>query len=326
LKIAQVLIEAFFYHKVVLVPWNIVSYNIFSGAGKGPDIFGTEPPDFYLRNLLLNFNVWTLLALAAGPIVLLQYLFRRHTSALGVFRSLILTSPFYMWLAIFSLQSHKEERFMYPAYPFLALNAAIALHAVLGWFGRTNPRSMIGLLPAQLKLAVVLCGILGAVIAGLLRTVGNITAYRAPLKVYGELDRILGAGAHTSVCLGKEWYRFPTSYFLPNDIHARFVNSEFRGLLPGQFSEAKTGFGLFPGTWLIPSGMNDQNIEDSSKYVCTLNLILAITHTTADSIGTMRLSRGLDATKSTTDRTRAGTYQRHPSLGTCALRTVSGRR
>ena len=266
-KIAQVLIEAFFYHKAVLVPWNIVSYNIFSGSGKGPDIFGTEPADFYVRNLLLNFNVWTLLALAAGPILALQYVRRRHTSALGVFRSLILTSPFYMWLGIFSFQSHKEERFMFPVYPFLALNAAIALHTLLGWFGTADPRTLIGRIPVPLKLAAVGSAVCGAMILGWLRTIGNVTAYQAPLKVYGELAHVSGAGAQTSVCLGKEWYRFPTSYFLPNNIHARFVKSEFRGLLPGQFSEAKTGFGLFPGTWLIPSGMNDQNIEDPSKYV-----------------------------------------------------------
>lgn len=264
-KVVQVLIEAFFYHKAVLVPWNIVSYNLFSGAGKGPDIFGTEPADFYLRNLLLNFNIWTVLALAAGPIVGVQYLFRRHASALGVFRSVILILPFYMWLAIFSSQSHKEERFMYPAYPFLALNAAIALHTILGWFGGSDPRTLVGRIPAQIKLALVMCGVLGAVAAGVLRTVGNVTAYRAPLKVYDQLG--LNSSATQTLCLGKEWYRFPTSYFLPNDVHARFVKSEFRGLLPGQFSEAKTGFGLFPGTWLVPSGMNNQNIEDPSKHV-----------------------------------------------------------
>ena len=50
-------------------------------------------------------------------------------------------------------------------------------------------------------------------------------------------------------------------------MRAKFIKSEFDGLLPGEFSEAKTGFGVWPGAWLIPSGMNDQNIEDMGKYV-----------------------------------------------------------
>ena len=50
-------------------------------------------------------------------------------------------------------------------------------------------------------------------------------------------------------------------------MRAKFVKSAFEGLLPGEFSEAKIGFGFFPGSWLNPSGMNDQNIADSGKYV-----------------------------------------------------------
>jgi hypothetical protein len=69
------------------------------------------------------------------------------------------------------------------------------------------------------------------------------------------------------VCLGKEWYRFPSSFNIPQGVHAKFVKSEFSGLLPGEFSEADASLGLFPGTWLVPSGMNDENLEDPSKYV-----------------------------------------------------------
>lgn len=41
--------------------------------------------------------------------------------------------PFYIWLGILSLQAHKEERFMFPAYPMLCFNAAVALYLVRGW-------------------------------------------------------------------------------------------------------------------------------------------------------------------------------------------------
>ena len=264
----QVSIDAFFYHKPVFVPWRIVSYNIFSGASRGPEIFGTEPWHFYVRNLLLNFNLWFLIAFSAGPVLLLQSLTRRQSPMRMPFlRSMMLVTPFYVWLAIFSVQAHKEERFMYPAYPFLCINAAITLHTMLFHLGNSSPNSFVGQIPPSIKLASVALAVFLTVGASLLRTLGTVTAYSAPLEIYKPLQSPLFAELEGSLCLGKEWYRFPSSYFLPRSMRARFVKSAFDGLLPGQFSEASTGFGFFP-TWLIPTGMNDQNIEDPGKHVC----------------------------------------------------------
>ncbi len=261
-------IDFFFFHKITVVSWNIVQYNVFSGSDRGPAIFGTEPFDFYIRNLLLNFNVWFILAMATGPLLVLQYLARdRSTSKFALMHSAFFCQPFYLWLAIFSAQAHKEERFMYPAYPFLALNAAMSLHTILGFIGTANPKSLLGKIPSQIKLALVSMAVIWAVDVGLFRTIGMITAYRAPLKVYSALHAKGAVHDGSTVCLGKEWYRFPSSFFLPNGARAKFVKSEFDGLLPGEFSEAKVGFGLFPGTWLVPPGMNDHNIADPTKLV-----------------------------------------------------------
>ena len=260
----QLVIDAFFFHKITVVPWNIVLYNVFGGSGRGPSAFGTEPANFYIRNLLLNFNVWFVLAGLAVPVLVLQFLAGRATSRFTLIRSLFFTAPFYMWLGLMSLQAHKEERFMYPIYPVIALNAALTLHTVLGWFGNADPRSLTGKIPAKLKLLLVLTAVSFAVQAGFLRIFGMITAYRAPLQVYAGLNEAVSTD---TVCLGKEWHRFPSSYFLPKGVHAKFVRSKFNGLLPGEFSEAKTGFGFFPGTWLVPPGMNDENIPDVGKYV-----------------------------------------------------------
>lgn len=268
--------DTFFYHKVVVVPWRIVWYNVFSGSGKGPDIFGTEPWNFYLRNLLLNFNIWFVLAMGVGPLLCLQYLFRSPTTTKQtLLRSVVFVTPFYMWLAVFTAQPHKEERFMYPAYPFLGLNAALALHIIFTFVGSSNPKALLGRVPGKVKLFFASAFVILAIDTGLLRTFGMITAYRAPLTVYGALQGPGIAKPGETVCYGKEWYRFPSSYFLPNGMRAKFVKSAFDGLLPGEFNEAQVGFGFFAGTWLIPPGMNDQNIPDPSKYVSSITLSLA---------------------------------------------------
>lgn len=156
---------------------------------------------------------------------------------------------------------------MYPAYPALALNAAISLHIILANFGSADPRDLVSKIPPMLKLLVVSLFVIGTLDLGALRIIGVMTAYSAPLKVYAPLQRQGVANPGDNVCIGKEWYRFPSTYFLPNGVKAKFVKSEFSGLLPGEFSEANDGFGLFPGTWMIPSGMNDENQEDPGKYV-----------------------------------------------------------
>jgi alpha-1,2-mannosyltransferase len=175
-----------------------------------------------------------------------------------------------MWLAIFTAQPHKEERFMYPAYPFLALNASIAVHILLAAVGQSDPKTLIGKVPARLKLLLV-SGIFAlSVTASFARVYGIHEAYSAPLKIYQPLQdedaKPLVGREGDLVCLGKEWYRFPSTYFLPRNMHAKFVRSEFRGLLPGEFSEAKIGFGFWSGTWLPTNGLNDRNEEDMGKY------------------------------------------------------------
>lgn len=271
LVVGDALINTFFYKKWEMVAWNIVKYNIFSSEG-GPDLYGTEPWTFYFRNLVINFNIWFVLALLALPLFLVQKALstRQYGFQTGL-RTIVFLSPFYLWLGIFTLQPHKEERFMYPAYPFLCFNAAVTLHIILNAFGNSDPKTLVGKIPAKLKLFMVTSAIVLSLDLGVARILGLYQNYSAPLKIYTPLGAgVTGeegiGGKGDSVCFGKEWYRFPSSYFLPRDMHAKFVRSEFRGLLPGEFSEARTGFGLWSGTWLPTSGMNGLNQEDLGKY------------------------------------------------------------
>lgn len=41
--------------------------------------------------------------------------------------------PLYLWIGILSAQPHKEERFMFPAYPLICFNAAVTLYLARGW-------------------------------------------------------------------------------------------------------------------------------------------------------------------------------------------------
>lgn len=253
------------YKKPTVVPFNIVLYNVFSGPGRGPDIFGTEPWHFYIRNLLLNFNIWFVLAVLALPLFLLQKIFSRSVerSTTSGLRTIVFMTPFYMWLAIFTLQPHKEERFMYPAYPCLAFNAAMGLHIILAAFGNSDPKTLVGKIPAQLKLLLVSTLVIASIDIGVARIYGGYSAYSAPLKIYEPLAEV--GRSNDRVCFGKEWYRFPSSFHLPKNMRAKFIKSEFDGLLPGEFSESQAGF--WAGAHMMPSGMNDQNIEDMGKYV-----------------------------------------------------------
>lgn len=156
---------------------------------------------------------------------------------------------------------------MYPAYPFLALSAALSFHIVLTYLGSTDRKELIGRVPTKFKIAAALSVVLLALNAGILRTLGMVTAYSAPLKVFEPLQQADVTPKEGSVCFGKEWYRFPSSYFLPHDLRAKFIRSEFRGLLPGEFPDAPSYFERLGGASQIPSGMNDLNIEDPSKYV-----------------------------------------------------------
>lgn len=64
-----------------------------------------------------------------------------------------------------------------------------------------------------------------------------------------------------NVCLGKDWHRYPSSFFLPNkNWNVRFIQSEFKGLLPAPYSTGNNA------TYVIHEHFNDQNREEPSLY------------------------------------------------------------
>eukprot|EP00116_Pleurobrachia_bachei_P016284 sb/3476546/ len=83
--------------------------------------------------------------------------------------------------------------------------------------------------------------------------------YRAPMILYKDVYKIQEPGA--VICLGKEWYRFPSSFFVPEGAHARFIKSSFTGQLPQRFYENVNG------TYAHRRDQNDGNKEEPSVYV-----------------------------------------------------------
>lgn len=210
--------------------------------------------------------------------------------------------PFYIWFTVFSLQAHKEERFMYVAYPLVALNAAISIFLVRSWASR-----FAGVLGAGAHVRVLVLRYTSLAILfvyallNVSRTLALLTRYRAPYVVYSSLwkeqapDQLVNRNylqedfpdnvnlKIKNVCVGKEWYRFPSQFFLPSDTRVQFLKSNFDGQLPQTFQEDFT-IGTYEGPngekleyrrreygWhgarIAPKGFNDLNLENHDVYV-----------------------------------------------------------
>ncbi|ANB12986.1 dolichyl-P-Man:Man(6)GlcNAc(2)-PP-dolichol alpha-1,2-mannosyltransferase [Sugiyamaella lignohabitans] len=264
-----VAVDSIAYKKLgVVVPFNIVSYNVLnSDDSTGPTIFGTEPWTYYVFNLAINFNGATVLALLS---LLAPLISRRPQNS--AFYLLTIISPFFLWLSIFISTPHKEERFLYPVYSSLLLNSALGLEVVI-----TISSKILGLVGIRWTHRGRLIGtvvVIAISIVSLSRSLALSIYYSAPLDVYDHIPYEANATSITNVCVGREWYRYPSSYFLAENQRLKFVKSGFSGLLPGEFQEQQADttqatkyWWDLVGTSAVPSGMNNQNLEDHSKYV-----------------------------------------------------------
>lgn len=113
--------------------------------------------------------------------------------------------------------------------------------------------------------------------------------YNAPFSLYASLNKFQDypwrMRRELNVCVGNEWHRFPSHFFLPQGFRLSYVKENFAGLLPKYFEETslgKTHQLLAQGrpseyiqsiragrrnTDLNVSGMNDLNLEELDRYV-----------------------------------------------------------
>ncbi|TFY64294.1 hypothetical protein EVJ58_g2719 [Rhodofomes roseus] len=318
LFIPVVALDTVFYGKLVIVPWNIVKYNVFPDEARGPGLYGTEPVNFYLSNLLLNFNVLVPLALFSLPALAVTYVYDRkrlgertiYVDQTSPYRLMVVRlAPAYIWATVMSAQSHKEERFMFPIYPLICFNAAVTVYLMRGWletayiqYTRSPYRASRAIIFSRFTLSIITA-------SGVLSFSHIMTHwkyYHAPMSIFhaleaDEIPRILNTtgqifipppspnqsrldeeeripridpalikqlGLH--MCVGKEWYRFPSHFLVPDGVRVNWIKSEFDGMLPAHFVETKAEWGLparVQGTRIVPSSLNDLNKEASELYV-----------------------------------------------------------
>lgn len=249
--IPMIVIDSTYFGRITFAPLNIVLYNVFSSHG--PNLYGTEPLSFYFINGLLNFNIIWLLALIT-PIVLLVGHFlipakAKPTLFLPYYVSL---SPFYIWLLVFLVQPHKEERFLFPVYFMVALCGAISIDTIQKLYFRfkcslfTVPAGTHYLTQTAWISAIVM---IITTLLGLSKIASLQINYHGPLDVFLDLNTLhhssdspIQPNTTYNVCVGKDWYRFPASFFLPNDQYRlRFLPSEFDGMLPSYFDPTSNG-------------------------------------------------------------------------------------
>lgn len=264
----MVFIDSDYFGRIVVAPFNIVAYNVFTSHG--PNLYGTESWTFYFINGFLNYNIVWVLALAA-PILLTLVHYAIPTRMIPtLFLPYWLSiSPLYIWLFVFMLQPHKEERFLYPVYPLISLCGAIAVDAIQKLFYRL--RAWIRPFPKgshYLDHTMWICGLL--MILPTILSASRISAlyynYHAPIDVMLDLNTFHlenppPDNTQYNVCVGKDWYRFPSSFFLPSSHYRlRFLKSEFNGMLPTYYDESPNA------TTIARDYFNDMNQENAAAY------------------------------------------------------------
>ncbi|XP_022080995.1 alpha-1,2-mannosyltransferase ALG9-like [Acanthaster planci] len=226
-----VLIDSQMFGKLVIAPLNIVMYNVFTDHGA--NLYGTEPFSFYFINGFLNFNVAFFMALVALPFsfAVNWYVKGRPGTSLEPLPHWLTLLPMYLWVLVFFGQAHKEERFLFPIYPFFSLAAAITMSSLQKLYHRIfTPYRLHHYTWSSNWLAAVVAVVF--TVLSLSRSAALFFGYHTPMDVYPLLGSIAdNREIHTlppdrpvNVCIGKEWYRFPNSFFLPEKIWGLFFS------------------------------------------------------------------------------------------------------
>eukprot|EP00299_Pterocystis_sp_00344_P018418 c9194_g1_i1.p1 GENE.c9194_g1_i1~~c9194_g1_i1.p1 ORF type:complete len:576 (-),score=115.41 c9194_g1_i1:20-1726(-) len=222
----SVVIDNYIYGYPTCAIFNTLMYNALSG-GPGSQLYGVEPWTFYAKNLFANFNGIALLAVLSFVIVPFFSLLG------GVKLRLPITvwhlSPLLLWFVFMFNLEHKEERFLFPVYPLICFAGALCLCVITNVIRRVLPISFSGFVGTICVLTFVV---------SVSRVVAMTVNYSASVSAWRFIhEQTATARGDVTVCVSKEWYRFPSSFFLPSaQVHFRYVQSDFTGQLPQPYS------------------------------------------------------------------------------------------
>jgi alpha-1,2-mannosyltransferase len=318
IQMMVMIVDYKYYEKIISPTWNIFVYNTgffaqldndnAAGMIGRDELYGVEDASYYIKNLILNWNIASILGVFALPFVILRWFVKRNLFTNNSENSknddwekkreiqmhILVLLPMILWMGIVFPRPHKEERFLFPIYPMLALGTAIVIDQVLEMtcihklvYNILNGKGLSFRDKEENATKIfmkVICGaFLLAPIAmiSISRSMVLADGYTAPLKVYTHLHNyMLNEQAHemikggsTSsasssvpkiVCTGGEWYRFPSSYHLPGNTQLAFLKSSFLGQLPQQFSK----YGSKEESLKVQHGQfNELNNEELDRYV-----------------------------------------------------------
>jgi len=264
--VPMVAYDSYMYGKLTIAPLNIVLYNVIFKPEGGSTLYGTEPWHFYIRNMILNFNIIAPLFCLALVISIPAFILERNREP-GKVRTVnapfvALLSGTLLWITFMSCMAHKEERFLYVVYPLLCVSAGFAITKV---FYRLRQLWMPLSLVVTLLTVIVFGGLSVSRIIAIQNNYGaSMVAWKTLAEQELPIQNFTTAKYPINVCIGKEWYRYASSFFLPSDnIHIKFVRSGFDGQLPQWFGEHP---------WSEPKQhFNDVNKMEPERYVKDIN-------------------------------------------------------
>lgn len=283
----------------------------------GPDLFGTEPWYYYLFNGILNLNILYPLALLSLPALAITALVEPKRLAItqpeqtsSAILLAVRLSPFYLWFGLLTAQAHKEERFMFPAFPLICFQAAVTLSLARGWmqhfYVKTTKASFQAARTPIFSINTTLIVLLSTLLS-MARILAVQQYFRAPmtalfhlqyadlpalaiqryperypkltlenyLEAKEQLDLSPLAPLNLTLCYGGEWYRYPSSFLLPNEVRVDFVMSSFTAQSPRHFVERRQDVGSVRKSLRAkqaiaaasPPGFNDRNVRELGNFV-----------------------------------------------------------
>ena len=264
-------VDSYYYGRKSFSPLNILLYNAITGSGD--ELYGIEPASYYVKNLILTVGFAFPLGLLGSSLCLLRLVLpslrnKENKNSLSI--ELTLFSSAFLWIALLFSRPHKEERFMYPVYPLMCLLAAL--------FSQFITDSLTGAIvsrsPEEIKqkrekvirnTAYSGCLMIFATIA-FCRIFALKNNYGGYIKLWTAAEPIFSKASLRSavpirICMGSDWYTFPSHFFLPPNTQLDYFNDGFKGILPQHFAAEN-------GTFCKPiQPFNGLNKEETSRYV-----------------------------------------------------------